>query len=138
MVGWTEVSELIERIKREHGVLLTPFGCADLDDPDTSTRYSERSSFANITRLMTELPLIFSPRLSWRRCTGSYSGKHIVERWRDGLWCYKGNDSYCSNGDFIVAMLLQDNSDFRAVRFYKSEGRVNINCGFRVVSHELR
>ena len=52
---------------------------------------------------------------------------------KNNLW-----NNYCSNGEFIVAMLLQENSDFRVVRFYKSDGRVNINCGFRVVAHELR
>lgn len=141
MVGWSEVSELIEKIKETHNVLLTQRGCADLDDTDTSSQYGERTNYDNITRLVTELPLIFSPRLTWRRVTGSYGGKHVVERWRRDLWCYKNGlwDSYCSNGDFIVAMLLQDNADFRVVRFYKeSDGSVNINCGFRVVSHELR
>jgi len=142
MVGWAEVSELIEKVKRDHGVLLTQYGCANVDDADASSHYTERTNYDNITRLVTELPLIFTPRLTWRRPTGSYGGKHTVERWRDGLWCYKNNfmNNYCSNGDFIVAMLLQENSDFRVVRFYKDKdsGKVNINCGFRVVHHELR
>ena len=141
MVGWSEVSELIEKIKETQSVLLTQRGCADLDDSDSGSHYGERTNYDNITRLVTELPLIFSPRLTWRRVTGSYSGKHVVERWRRDLWCYKNGlwDSYCANGDFIVAMLLQDNADFRVVRFYKeSDGSVNINCGFRVVAHELR
>jgi len=141
MVGWNEVSELIERIKREHGVLLTRRGCADLSVNYNATHSTERTNYDNITRAKSEIPLIFSSRLTWRRVTGSYGGKHIVERWRDELWCYKNSlwDSYCDNGDFIVAMLLQDNSDFRVVRFYKeSDGSVNINCGFRVVAHEMR
>ena len=91
MVGWNEVSELIERVKREHGVLLTQYGCADPSDNDVSSQYAERTNYDNITRLVTELPLIFSPRLTWRRVTGSYGGKHTVERWREGLWCYKNN-----------------------------------------------
>jgi len=140
MVGWAEVCELIEKVKRDHDVLLTQYGCANVDDTDVSSHYNERSNYDNITRLMTELPLIFSPRLTWRRPTGSYGGKHIVERWRSDLWCYKNKCDYCSNGDFIVAMLLQDNTDLRVVRFYKDKvsGKVNINCGFRVVHHELR
>lgn len=141
MVGWNEVSELIEKVKREHGILLTRRGCADLSDNDVSTHFTERTNYDNITRAKSEIPLIFSPRLTWRRVTGSYGGKHVVERWRDELWCYKNSlwDSYCENGDFIVAMLLQDNADFRVVRFYKeSDGTVNINCGFRVVAHEMR
>ena len=141
MVGWNEVSELIEKVKREHGILLTRRGCADLSDNDVSTHYTERTNYDNITRAKSEIPLIFSPRLTRRRVTGSYGGKHVVERWRDELWCYKNSlwHSYCENGDFIVAMLLQDNADFRVVRFYKeSDGSVNINCGFRVVAHEMR
>lgn len=141
MVGWNEVCALIEKMKADHGVLLTQYGCANVDDMEhPSSHYKETSNYDNITRLMTELPLIFTPRQTWRRCTGSYGGKHVVERWRRDLWCYKGKDSYCSNGDFIVAMLLQDNADFRAVRFHKDKdsGKVNINCGFRVVHNELR
>ena len=58
----------------------------------------------NIIKCKNQMPFIFRPLKTYsRNCVGSYGGKHRVEEYR----CKnKVRDIYCSNGEFIVAMIL--------------------------------
>lgn len=63
------------------------------------------SSIDNILRLVTEIPLLFQKNKTDKKYwnTNSRSGKGKIEEWRK----YKEeSDTYCSHGDFIIAMLI--------------------------------
>lgn len=73
-------------------------------------RFSEHN-ILNIMRCVGEIPNIFKKMASFRSkyCIGSYGGKHMIERYRR-IQIERGYDmepnTYISNGEFIVAMVL--------------------------------
>ena len=59
------------------------------------------TNLKNIVQCMHEIPLLF--RISRNYKVGSYSGKHIIENYRSGIYI---RNNYISNGEFIAAMIL--------------------------------
>ena len=85
----------------------------------------DTSHLKNIIRCKNQIPHLFRPLKTFsRNCVGSYGGKHVIERYRDKQ---KEKDSYISNGEFIVAMVLNGyvpkkcslNCAFKAKKIYK-------------------
>ena len=90
------------------GLIVEDEGIIKKDDTGVYTAFVtmlSNSSIDNILRLVTEIPLLFQKNKTDKKYwnTNSRSGKGKIEEWRK----YKEeSDTYCSHGDFIIAMLV--------------------------------
>ena len=105
----------ILKIADENGLTRYGFNSKNKVDLDN------KGSILNIMRCKDEIPFIFRP-LKTVFNIGSYGGKHEIEQYRNKM--SKG-DSYIANGEFIIAMILNDYV-IKRENFSKSP-----NCRFR-------
>jgi hypothetical protein len=104
-------------------VHLTPDGntnCRGHTEPPTRAA-PEEFDLERINRAVQEIPLYFEPRRTMNKSSTSYGMKHVLQY--GGRAFSLDSDTYMTNGDFIVAMLL---CGYRC-----SFGR-SINCHFNV------
>jgi hypothetical protein len=104
---------LLEQVMAEHvqatldklrtaDIVLTRYGnvrgrgsCVRAEDPRDACVPS------SVFRLVKPIRAMYAACQQWR--TGSYGGKHEVERWYDETG---DEDGYVANGEFVVAMIL--------------------------------
>ena len=104
----------ILKIANENG--LTRFGFNSKNKCDLDNK----GSILNIMRCKNEIPFLFRPLKTVYK-VGSYGGKHDIEQYRNKLLkC----DNYISNGEFIIAMILND-------YVIKKEDNKSPNCRFK-------
>ena len=96
-------------------------------DIDPRTHPISYRAYKNIAQCITEIPQVFESRKPIT--TGSYGGKHCIERYRDLFNPRK--DNYISNGEFIMAMLISK------YKMKKGNDRGNSNWSFFVKSKNI-
>ena len=117
--------EKIDNVAKKYGLNVWGF------NTDTNPRLAfdifSKSNLKNIIKCKNQIPLILRPLKTYsRNCVGSYGGKHRVEEYRDARKC---RNSYISNGEFIVAMILAG---------YEPKTHGRINCDFKATTIEKK
>ena len=82
--------------------------------------FDNPKSIKNIIGCINQIPSIIRP-LKTTYSVESYSGKHVIEKYRENVLKLKGS-CHISNGEFIIAMLLLG-FEFKYVKGF--------NCCFR-------
>jgi len=100
------IIELLEDLKEQKNIFINRNGVITYrNEPEHRSDIFDIESdtfLKQISNCMEEIKILYEP-LKTVYNIHSYSGKHYIERYRDHI---KIDNTYISNGEFILAMLL--------------------------------
>ena len=92
----------IIELSTKYDISMCGHNCDQLKKYNSYEILHNKSTILNIIDCMNQIPYVITPTKTVYN-VGSYSGKHVIERYRDKVL---KNGCYISNGEFMMAMLL--------------------------------